>query len=113
MKNFCRGRDDRAEAHIVPRRRSWESLWPETVCEHATVAPEPCTTVYAQRRIGIWVATLGGHAVALVNDGKLLRSINAALHSLLLAVLIARTTLLYCVTVADTAGQPLIWTGCF
>lgn len=72
----------------------------------ALVAPAAMPDGICATQDGIWVATLGGHAIALVNDGKLLRSIDTG-AAFPIACCTDRKNRLF-VTVADTAGQPLM-----
>jgi sugar lactone lactonase YvrE len=54
----------------------------------------------------VWVATLGGHAVVLVHDGKLVRSIDTG-EAFPIACCSDDNSRLF-VTIADTAGQSLM-----
>ena len=55
---------------------------------------------------GVWVATLGGHAIALVHDGELVRSIDAGEAFPIACCADDRSRLF--VTIAHTAGEPLM-----
>ena len=72
----------------------------------ALVAPAAMPDGICATQDGIWVATLGGHAIALVNDGKLLRSIDTGAAFPIACCTDCKNRLF--VTVADTAGQPLM-----
>jgi sugar lactone lactonase YvrE len=54
----------------------------------------------------VWVATLGGHAIVLVHDGELVRSIDTGEAFPIACCADDRSRLF--VTLAHTAGQPLM-----
>jgi len=72
----------------------------------ALVGPQAAPDGMWPTRDGIWVATLGGHAVALLRDGELVRSIDTGAGFPIACCADNQSRLL--VTIADTAGHPLM-----
>ena len=107
-KDSGRGRDDGGELTSFRADESRNLHGRKSPCRYGRlVRPATPDGIWATQD-GIWVATLGAHAIALVNDGKPLRSIDTGTGFPIACCTDSKNRLF--VTVADTAGQPLMET---